>query len=181
MDRVLGPYLRGGGAKAFNFQALSTDLLVRVEVHGCFEFPWISSSAVASVPCQLTCWVPMRATAFCCLVCSWYLHTSGFNGDSASTWTGVNPRFVLSLKRESSHPPCPAVCHPGDPLQRAALHVAAGPLRGHAGRWAGRSGSAAAARARLHMWVITRLEAAASLCTLLSSCLHIPSPCPSPP
>ena len=23
MDRVLGPYLRGGGAKAFNFQALS--------------------------------------------------------------------------------------------------------------------------------------------------------------
>lgn len=29
MDRVLGPYLRGGGAKAFNFQALSTDLLVR--------------------------------------------------------------------------------------------------------------------------------------------------------
>jgi hypothetical protein len=27
MDRVLGPYLRGGGAKAFNFQALSTDLL----------------------------------------------------------------------------------------------------------------------------------------------------------
>jgi hypothetical protein len=30
MDRVLGPYLRGGGAKAFksNFSALSTDLLV---------------------------------------------------------------------------------------------------------------------------------------------------------
>lgn len=28
MERVLGPYLRGGGAKAFNFQALSTDLLV---------------------------------------------------------------------------------------------------------------------------------------------------------
>lgn len=27
MDRVLGPYLRGGGAKAFNFQALSQDLL----------------------------------------------------------------------------------------------------------------------------------------------------------
>ncbi|PSC74696.1 alanine-glyoxylate transaminase [Micractinium conductrix] len=27
MERVLGPYLRGGGAKAFNFQALSTDLL----------------------------------------------------------------------------------------------------------------------------------------------------------
>jgi hypothetical protein len=23
MDRVLSPYLRGGGAKAFNFQALS--------------------------------------------------------------------------------------------------------------------------------------------------------------
>lgn len=33
MDRVLGPYLRGGGAKAFksNFQALSTDLLVGEE------------------------------------------------------------------------------------------------------------------------------------------------------
>lgn len=31
MDRILSPYLRGGGAKAFkgNFQALSTDLLVR--------------------------------------------------------------------------------------------------------------------------------------------------------
>lgn len=28
MERVLGPYLRGGGAKAFNFQALSSDLLV---------------------------------------------------------------------------------------------------------------------------------------------------------
>ncbi|WIA08193.1 hypothetical protein OEZ85_007646 [Tetradesmus obliquus] len=27
MERVLGPYLRGGGAKAFNFQALSQDLL----------------------------------------------------------------------------------------------------------------------------------------------------------
>ena len=27
MERELGPYLRGGGAKAFNFQALSTDLL----------------------------------------------------------------------------------------------------------------------------------------------------------
>lgn len=27
MERVLGPYLRGGGAKAFNFQALSADLL----------------------------------------------------------------------------------------------------------------------------------------------------------
>lgn len=27
MERVLGPYLKGGGAKAFNFQALSTDLL----------------------------------------------------------------------------------------------------------------------------------------------------------
>lgn len=27
MERVLGPYLRGGGAKAFNFQALSSDLL----------------------------------------------------------------------------------------------------------------------------------------------------------
>ncbi|GAX80969.1 hypothetical protein CEUSTIGMA_g8404.t1 [Chlamydomonas eustigma] len=27
MDRVLGPYLRGGGAKAFNFSALSQDLL----------------------------------------------------------------------------------------------------------------------------------------------------------
>lgn len=32
MDRVLGPYLRGGGAKAFNFQALSTDLLVRKQL-----------------------------------------------------------------------------------------------------------------------------------------------------
>lgn len=32
MDRVLGPYLRGGGAKAFNFQALSTDLLVRWQI-----------------------------------------------------------------------------------------------------------------------------------------------------
>ena len=31
MDRILGPYLRGGGAQAFksNFSALSTDLLVR--------------------------------------------------------------------------------------------------------------------------------------------------------
>ena len=31
MDRVLSPYLRGGGAAAYksNFQALSTDLLVR--------------------------------------------------------------------------------------------------------------------------------------------------------
>lgn len=27
MERVLGPYLRGGGARAFNFQALSQDLL----------------------------------------------------------------------------------------------------------------------------------------------------------
>ena len=27
MDRVLTPYLRGGGAKSFNFQALSRDLL----------------------------------------------------------------------------------------------------------------------------------------------------------
>lgn len=27
MERVLGPYLRGGGAKAFNFSALSQDLL----------------------------------------------------------------------------------------------------------------------------------------------------------
>jgi len=27
MERVLGPYLRGGGAKAINFQALSQDLL----------------------------------------------------------------------------------------------------------------------------------------------------------
>jgi aarF domain-containing kinase len=28
MDRVLGPYLRGGGAKSFNFSALSQDLLM---------------------------------------------------------------------------------------------------------------------------------------------------------
>lgn len=35
MDRVLGPYLRGGGAKAFNFQALSTDLLVRSRGSSC--------------------------------------------------------------------------------------------------------------------------------------------------
>ena len=27
MERVLGPYLRGGGARSFNFQALSQDLL----------------------------------------------------------------------------------------------------------------------------------------------------------
>jgi hypothetical protein len=27
MDRVLSPYLRGGGARSFNFQALSQDLL----------------------------------------------------------------------------------------------------------------------------------------------------------
>lgn len=27
MDRVLSPYLRGGGASAFNFSALSQDLL----------------------------------------------------------------------------------------------------------------------------------------------------------
>lgn len=38
MDRVLGPYLRGGGAKAFNFQALSTDLLVRAQLAGGCSF-----------------------------------------------------------------------------------------------------------------------------------------------
>ena len=27
MDRILSPYLKGGGAKAFNFQMLSQDLL----------------------------------------------------------------------------------------------------------------------------------------------------------
>lgn len=47
MERVLGPYLRGGGAKAFNFQALSQDLLTTtLEI----PFRWVQRA-----PCVPVC------------------------------------------------------------------------------------------------------------------------------
>lgn len=52
MDRVLGPYLAGGGAAAYksNFQALSTDLLVSA----------LSNSLL---------WRPARLSIVCVCVC----------------------------------------------------------------------------------------------------------------
>ncbi len=65
MERVLGPYLRGGGAKAFNFSALSQDLLMTtLEIP--FSVPPYMSLLARCGAAPRCCWAAAAAVACGC-------------------------------------------------------------------------------------------------------------------
>jgi hypothetical protein len=67
MERVLGPYLRGGGAKAFNFQALSQDLLTTtMEI----PFRYCSTSGHIHVASLRWTYVHNHYPVACSLLCA---------------------------------------------------------------------------------------------------------------
>ncbi len=107
MDRVLGPYLRGGGAKAFNFQALSTDLLVRRQWLAFMHLFGLSGVAwKAWVGSNMCLPLPATPTSTC------------DPGDPLSVNPCVSLHFNAPMRPFlASHPAPHAVCHAGDPLQ----------------------------------------------------------------
>jgi hypothetical protein len=75
MDTVLSPYLRGGGAKALNFQASSASLLQHPAAPHAMSsstpcsFPWNAKCTAVENPSQWT--RSVAPTTFAQHVCSW--------------------------------------------------------------------------------------------------------------